>query len=465
MVLHNDQTQLDDESAASGMVGITLLDNAHFFEAEFDWLYNVIDLRLQNYFKAEKESFAYPDPPATRGNNHLHHLLAAHHTSVAQRIIILLALTPHLKPQLLDVFFTTNKELQRGFAEFGGMQGKAHSGFLPTIETALFLLAGTDIKKRCEILSLFDPHQYLFKENILILHEIDGDEPMTAMRIDVSHDFLNQCLFSRVKAPKFGAGFPARKLESRMTWDDLVLDPFTLEQLEELLAWLQHGPALLRDWQLEKKLMPGYRCLFHGPPGTGKTITAALLGETVGKEVYRVDLSMIVSKYIGETEKNLEKVFTHAETKDWILFFDEADALFGSRTSVNDSHDRFANQQTSYLLQRVESYPGVVILATNLKWNIDEAFSRRFQSVIHFPMPTKELREQLWQKSFSPCSTLAENIDMGMISEKYEITGGAIMNVVRFCSLMAMKNDCTEISKGDLVKGILRELNNEGRSS
>ena len=194
-------------------------------------------------------------------------------------------------------------------------------------------------------------------------------------------------------------------------------------------------------------------------------MVASLLGKYSNRVVYKIDLSSVVSKYIGETEKNLEKVFVQAEEKNWLLFFDEADALFGKRTQVNDSHDRFANQETSYLLQRVELFPGVVILATNLKSNIDEAFSRRFQAVIHFPMPDKKLRYQLWRQSFSPMTQLAEDVDLKEIAARFELAGGAIMNVVRYSSLMALKRHSTKITFEDLEHGILREFNKEGRSA
>jgi SpoVK/Ycf46/Vps4 family AAA+-type ATPase len=132
------------------------------------------------------------------------------------------------------------------------------------------------------------------------------------------------------------------------------------------------------------RLKPGYRVLFHGPPGAGKKKLAAIIGNELNKPVYRVDLSMIISKYIGETEKNLEQLFTRAEVNDWILFFDEADALFGKRTNVRDAHDRYANQEVAYLLKKMEEHNGIVILATNMKSNIDSAFTRRFNSIIHF---------------------------------------------------------------------------------
>ena len=436
----------------------------NLFEAEFDWLFRIIEQRLNSYFHNKSFQPDSPPPPLDR-QSAFHTFIREANLGDDERVILLLAMAPHVRPQLLDVFFTQNKETQRGFAEFGGLQGKAHSGFLPTVETALFILAGQDLNRRFKLMRFFDPDHLFYQEKILRLTEMETDEPLGARRIDVREDFLHRSLFARPLNPQFGPGFPARPLKTRFRWDELVLDPYTHEQLDELKAWLKHGETLMKTWELERKLMPGYRCLFHGPPGTGKSLTAALLGKISSRKVYCIDLSLIISKYIGETEKNLEKVFSQAEEKNWLLFFDEADALFGKRTQVNDSHDRFANQETSYLLQRVEIFPGVVILATNLKTNIDEAFSRRFQAVIHFPMPDKNLRLQLWNQSFSPLTTLSEEIELKKIAAKYELAGGAIMNVVRYCSLMALKRHSTEITFEDLEQGILREFNKEGRSA
>ena len=168
------------------------------------------------------------------------------------------------------------------------------------------------------------------------------------------------------------------------SWKDLVLDKETLGQVEEIKTWLKQSSSVKLDKSLRKKLKAGYRTLFYGPAGTGKTLTAALIGKECNKTVYKIDLSKVVSKYIGETEKNLELIFAHAKDKGWILFFDEADALFGKRTEPKDSHDRYANQEVSYLLQRMEDYNGLVILATNMKGNIDDAFTRRFNLILRF---------------------------------------------------------------------------------
>ena len=231
----------------------------------------------------------------------------------------------------------------------------------------------------------------------------------------------------------------------------------------EIRDWLDYGEILLRDWGMARKLKPGFRALFHGPPGTGKTFTATLLGKSSGRDVYRIDLSMVVSKYIGETEKNLSKVFDQAEQKNWILFFDEADALFGKRTQTSSANDRYANQEVSYLLQRMEDFPGVVILATNLRANLDEAFSRRFQSMVYFPVPSSEQR-LLWRQSFPEKISLETGSDLPSLAERYELTGGAIMNVSRYVSLLAIKRGTTVITQKDILGGIRREFTKEGKT-
>jgi SpoVK/Ycf46/Vps4 family AAA+-type ATPase len=249
-----------------------------------------------------------------------------------------------------------------------------------------------------------------------------------------------------------------------MNWEDLVVDEFTAHQLDELRIWLQHGQTLYEQWGMSSKLKPGYKALFHGPSGTGKTLTAALLGKLYDLDVYRIDLSMVISKYIGDTEKNLEKVFKKAENKNWILFFDEADALFGKRTTISDSHDKFANQEISYLLQRLEDYRGLVILASNMSNNVDEAFTRRLQSIIHFQKPQPRERFQLWTNAFSKACSPPAQEELMRIAQQYDMSGGSIMNVVQFASLQALNRNENLIMVDDLVEGVKKEYRKEGKT-
>ena len=172
----------------------------------------------------------------------------------------------------------------------------------------------------------------------------------------------------------------AEPISTVADWKDLALDAQARRAVDDIVKWQQHRP------ELEHGPKRGLAVLFYGPPGTGMTIAAALIARACGGTTYRVDLGALVSKYVGETEKNLARIFEQAANENWILFFDEADAVFGTRTEARDANDRAANQQVAYLLQRIEDYPGVVILATNLSAHLDEAFARRFQAVIRFGM-------------------------------------------------------------------------------
>ncbi|PWJ57478.1 ATPase family protein associated with various cellular activities (AAA) [Dyadobacter jejuensis] len=381
-----------------------------------------------------------------------------------ERLILMLTILPHIQPQLLDVFFTTNPQLKRGYSEFGGIKGHQHGGFMPTVETALFITSGQDVVKRFRMMQTFEPTHFFFAHNILFINHIHTSEPSNSAALCMTEEFLDLFTTGKFRSPPFSMEFPAKRLMTKMTWDDLVLGKQTTKQLDEIRIWLQHGKTLLYDWGMENKLKPGYKALFYGPPGTGKTLTATLLGKTFHLDVYRIDLSMVISKYIGETEKNLEKVFKRAENKNWILFFDEADALFAKRTSISDSHDKYANQEIAYLLQRLEDYPSLAVLATNMRHNIDEAILERIQSIIHFPKPEPSERLKLWQSTFSKSVVLDEAINLEQIARQYELVGRSIVSVVQFASLMALNRNTNIILLEDVMNGIRKEYLKEGRT-
>jgi hypothetical protein len=386
-------------------------------------------------------------------------LLSKYNFNFEERITLILALVIHILPKMLDGF---KKEPLP--TSFGGVSGKQHRGFIPTGETLMFLLAGDNIKQRLKLQYLFDKDHVFYKDNLVSLGTAPDGEPELSGLLIASHDLVDLVMKGIIKRPDLRIDFPAKLLSTDMEWDDIVLPSNTFSQLNEIELWIEHNEALSRDPVIGKKLKPGFRALFYGPPGTGKTLSACLIGKKTGRDVYRVDLSTIVSKYIGETEKNLAKLFDRASRKDWILFFDEADALFGKRTNVSDSHDRYANQEVSYLLQRIEYHDGLVILATNLKNNIDSAFLRRFQSIVYFPMPKAEERLQLWKKAFSENIPADPSAPLGEIAKKYELSGSLILNIVSHCTLRALSEKSAVITQAMLQDGIARELAKEGKT-
>jgi len=389
--------------------------------------------------------------------------------------LLLIGLAPHVAPELFDHAIQEKLKSSGDFPEIGGVRGKNFRGFLPTGQTVVFLLAGFDWERRKKIEQLFWSDQDFAKKKILWLEELPQSEPVLSGKIIMALDYVDIFLLGTSAPPHFSTSFPAKKIITTLTTDDIVLNKDVQRHYKNLQDWINYNESLMDKWEMEKRLRKGFRVLFYGPPGTGKTLTAGVLGNETKKSVYKIDLSMVVSKYIGETEKNLELLFARAEDKNWILFFDEADAIFGKRTSVRDAHDKYANQEVSYLLQRIEDYNGLVILATNMKTNIDEAFIRRFNDIVKFTIPNEEERKDIWQKSF-PVN--ADYDDLPNKVKKYELSGGNIINVIHFAGIQAVKrrnellkqNDTTNVNEGklifyleDLLEGIRREMIKEGK--
>ncbi len=427
--------------------------------AAFGYLQSYVLVRLDNYF-GTTPSTPMPTPPQydAAESSAFTTFIKQRQPDETQLISVLLALVPQVYPNFLDAL--VQQKLPKGasdFMEFGGIRGTQHRGILPTGETLLFILTGNDFEARVALLKRIRHDSFFNQEHIVSIEAPKSGEPLMSGRLALEGELTEWLLTDTLAMPKLSMEFPAQHIFTELTWDDLVLDNRTASQIDDIKHWLAYSPTFMLDWGMHKKVKPGYRALFYGPPGTGKTLTATLLAKFSGMDVFRIDLSMVVSKYIGETEKNLSNLFERAENKNWILFFDEADALFGKRTGVRDAHDKYANQEVAYLLQRIENYPGLVILASNFRSNIDEAFMRRFQSAIYFPMPKPAERLALWQKLMPPQLGLAGDIDLTKIAYEHELSGSNIINIIQHCSLSVLSQNQTEMSKSVLNDGIIRE--------
>jgi hypothetical protein len=258
----------------------------------------------------------------------------------------------------------------------------------------------------------------------------------------------------------------ARRIVCRYGWDDLVLPLDHVSHLRELSAAVRNRSRVMADWGFGKKVArgTGLSALFSGSPGTGKTMSAEIIAGDLGLDLYVVDLASVVSKYIGETEKNLSRIFAAAESTSAVLFFDEADALFGRRSEVKDAHDRYANIEISYLLQRIETYQGLVILATNLKRNLDEAFLRRLDFVVDFPFPDAAERKRILLAILPAGAPVAADVDWDFLASNFQLAGGNLKGVLMHAAYLAADRGA-EIGMAELVMGVRRELDKMGKVS
>lgn len=433
-------------------------NNTLFMDAEFEWFEKVIDTSLTLYFQNESaytSVFEIMPPQVTKSNEPYARFILLNKMSFEERIVLMLAMSTYLKPQSLDIFLIKNQNLGTPFTEFGGVLENTRQGFIPTLETAAFILGGTDIKMRLIFLSIFNKDHFFFTQGVLDIDAASGF--LLHQKLQPSNKIISLFTTGKEYLPQYSAKFPAKEIHTTLNWEDLILESKVLKNLYDIKEWLLHSEQILQEWGLNKHLKPGLRALFYGTPGTGKTMAATLIGKETNRPVFRVDLSLVVSKYIGETEKNLGQLFDEAENKQWILFFDEADALFGKRTQTKGANDRYANQEVAYLLQRIEDFSGLVILATNIQTNIDEAFARRFQYMIHFPKPDVKQRIRLWSKLFGENLILSKEVNIEILAEKYELSGGEMINILRYCALEAAKRNEKIIPQEDILVGIQKE--------
>lgn len=380
---------------------------------------------------------------------------------------VLLCLMPLVQPDLLDELIKAQMKGDTDMPSIGGLRGTQYRGILPTGETWMSICCGDNHDERIKFIQSIPSYLSSSTSLLQIEPNISG-EPFLSGKLSFSKYFrqkfqqYNLVYEQRLANLQFG-----HFISSKLTLEDLVLSDEILQSIEEIKQW-QYFTEKTFDYELPflKRIKQGLKVLFYGKSGTGKTETTAILGNILQKEVYRIDISQMVSKYIGETEKNLSMIFDVAERKDWILFFDEADALFGKRTSVNSSNDKYANQEVAYLLQRIEDYAGIIILSSNLKDNIDQAFTRRFQIICEFHLPDEHDRLKIWQKLLNELQDMSISLDDDSMLKlnRYEISGGAITNIIHYAFLKARYLKIP-IDFKLLLEGLKRELRKEGRTS
>lgn len=425
-----------------------------FLNKEFAWAKQLILFKFESYFKDEVEnSIDKIQPPLIGMDTAYEQFLLDHQLDLEERILLAVALAKNLKPELFNPFLIENSVTQKAYPEFGGVI--KDDKFIPTYRTVAFLLNAIPEALPLKIYTFFEQDHIFYQKHILDYANTNFQNRLNtpiSLTLEVEYFLLT----GRKYKAEFNADFPAQEITTNLNWDDLVVSSKVQYSLEEILKWYKYKSVFQENEHYSKWIKKGYRSLFFGPSGTGKTLAVSLLGKNLDIPVYRVDLSMIISKYIGETIKNLEKIFARAEHNQWILFFDEADAIFGSRSEQQSSNDRHANQEIAYLLQRIENYPGLIILATNLQHNLDEAFIRRFQSIVHFKSPDVEQRTTLWKTIFHESLGLS-NAYKEKMALKYELTGGTLINILQSARLLT-HNTTEQLTEETVDYAIKREL-------
>ncbi len=451
--------------------------NAADLDEELNWLAEITETRLRLH-AGQKTRYRDPSkiklPSLKRSKSPYARFISERNFGVEERFVLALAMAPHIRPDLLDAFAdrlrNTSRLLNVEETDSGDTANRqtsaepaaitpATSTFIPTGETALFLFAGQDLKARFSLLKVWEPAHPFSREDILTLGETPPGEPMIRGPLLISEMALRLFTTGEATVPKHLSGIPATRLTTDKEWDDLVAAGHLAVPLGQIETFLQNREDLSKMWSQNKHALPGLNVLFHGPPGTGKTLTAALLGKKTGVDVYRIDLSAVVSRYIGETEKNLSKLFEKTGNREWILFFDEADALFGKRTHVKDAHDRYSNgpdpAAASLFLQYLEQHDGLSIVSTSSREGIDDHVLRRFQIRVHFPIPGADERLALWEEALGTSVKLERNADLKNIAASYELSGGTILNASRFALLHALQRRSKKVSRTDILEGIM----------
>lgn len=421
---------------------------------EMEWLKDVITTCVAQHLEPDKSRVSHNItllPSLKEGTYSI--LVKKYNFEAPERVVLALALACNYRPDLLDSFLIANPATGKPFREFGGVISRKTGNFIPTLRTAIFLLSSGNQSKWIKMQNRLVESHPLFREQIVNLKAVDDlGSYLPNCQLHLDSAYFNY--FFNGTPPRLDAGdqFPATLLKTSKTFDDLILAPDVFSKLSPALNYVKVQKELYQIDSVSNKVNHGFIMMLYGPPGTGKTFTVSVLGNELGVDVYKIDASMIVSKYIGETEKNLERVFNRLDGKNCILFFDEADAMFGKRTEVVDAKDRYANQEVSYLLQRIEKFRGLVILATNHHENLDDAFKRRIITKIHIQVPGEPERLRLWQTALPDGYSYESNELLIRIAKGYQLTGANISVIVKMCVEKAFADNTTVIPEAVLIE-------------
>lgn len=431
--------------------------NVQSLQKEFTWL----SLRIKSLLN-HHDADAFSPLPQLEDGGAFANFIRENELADADRVLLTLALAALFKPAVLLPFVLAAGEPEKR-VRFGGAFHKESPKFLPTTQTGIFLLAGADEELSAYYHCYFNSKHRLFTSNVLLVHNEEG-KSFFESEIRLNEQFLATILVGTAPRLDGDSGFPAKRSKHTHTLRDVTLSETTLAELDKLKRFARNMKSL---WALPDgaKYRNNFIGIFSGDPGTGKSHTAEAIGNELSLPVYKVNFAQLVSKYIGETEKNLERIFDRFSGQPSILFFDEAESIFSKRTEVKDSHDKHSNNEQSFLLQKIEEYNGIVILATNvqnLSQYFDKAFQRRIRQIITFPFPEFQERRKLWQNALGNSFSYEEDL-VNRLAMNYQLTGGGIYNIISEGVLEALDRNSNIITFEMLEPAIMDEFKKTGR--
>jgi AAA+ superfamily predicted ATPase len=431
--------------------------NTECISAQLSWLSQRIH-QLLNRNSGEYIPLPKPDPETPYGK-----LTEEYGLTEADRVVLNLAFAATFKPALLAPFLALFNNPEQN-ARFGGIFREEYAQFYPTLRTALFLLAADDEEKTDYYLCYFNRKNRLFSSNLLLTQAPEGCRTFFDQEIIFNDQFISTILHGEAPSLDGDAGFPAKRGKRTHIMKDVILDEKTVGELAKLRRFARNMKEL---WALpdSARYRQNFIGIFSGDPGTGKSHTAEAIGNELQLPVYKVNFAQLVSKYIGETEKNLERVFDRFSGQPSILFFDEAESIFSKRIEVKDSHDKHSNNEQSFLLQKIEEYNGIVILATNvqnLSQYFDKAFQRRIRQIVTFSFPEHAERAKLWENALAAPFTYAEGL-VDRLAKNYQFSGGGIYNIVSEGVIEALDRQTKELSFELLEQALVDEFKKTGR--
>jgi AAA+ superfamily predicted ATPase len=432
-------------------------ENIECISGEMNWL----SLRINDLLNKNFSEFL-PLPPLKNGTSY-ERLVNEHQLSETDRVVLNVAFAALINPAIFVPFMLQFKNPEKR-ALYGGIVKEEAAQFYPTVRTAIYLLAGNDEEMMNYNLCLFNNRHKLFTSNLLTTRATQESSSFLDYEIIFNDQFIATILQGDEPRLDGDSGFPARRGKHTHTMNDVILDEKPLKELEKLRRFARNMKNL---WTLpnSKKYRQNFICIFSGDPGTGKSHTAEAIGNELSLPVYKVNFAQLVSKYIGETEKNLERVFDRFSGQPSILFFDEAESIFSKRIEVKDSHDKHSNNEQSFLLQKIEEYNGIVILATNvqnLSQYFDKAFQRRIRQIITFSFPEYPERIRLWENALGKPFVYQEGL-VDNLAKNYQFSGGGIYNIISEAVIEALDRNTETITFELLENAMMDEFKKTGR--